>query len=233
VQGAVGSTAASALQTIIDNAGRFSAGIAGTVGGALLLLLSAVGVFLELQTDLKVIWGIRAGPRQGMRSRLKGLLHPGDRALAFLALLGVGLLLVLSVIATTLVAAFAHRLGDMLPAPTLVLHVADFFVFLGIVTLLVALLFKLLPRATTKWRDLWLGALLTAFLFSIGKFAIGVYLGRGSTSSSYGAAAGFVVLILWIYYSAQIFFLGAQFTALRAGRRGKGTDGKTPDHAPA
>jgi membrane protein len=218
VRSTAGSTAASALQTIVENAGRFSVGIVGTVGGALLMLLSAVGVFSELQTGLKVIWGVSGRPRQGTRDQLRGQLHLADRALTFLALLGVGLLVVVSVIATTLVSAFAQRLGDLLPTPTLVLHVADFFVFLGILTLLVALLFKLLTKAAIPWRDLWLGALFTAFLFSVGKSAIGLYLGRSSTSSSYGAAAGFVVLLVWIYYSAQIFFFGAQFTALRAGR---------------
>ena len=212
---AAGSTAASVLKTIIENAGSFKTGVLGTVGGAILLVVSAAGVFSELQTDLNVIWGVRDRPRPGLWSKL----NPLDHLLTFVALLGVGLLLVVSVAATTLVSAFARRLGDLLPVPTLILHVADFVVFLGIVTLLMAFLFKVLPRATVKWRDIWLGALATAFLFGIGKFAIGLYLGRGGTSSSYGAAAGFVVLLMWIYYSAQIFLFGAQFTALWASRR--------------
>ena len=145
----------------------------------------------------------------------------------------MGLLLVVSLAATALVAGFAHELSDVLPAPTLILHIADFFLFLGIVTMLMVFLFKVLPRANTGWRDIWLGALVTAFLFSIGKFAVGMYLGRSGASSSYGAAAGFVVLLLWIYYSAQIFLFGAQFTALRANRHLPGShppaSGKTPD----
>jgi membrane protein len=218
VRDAAGSTAASALQTIIENAGRFSTGILGSVGGVILLVLSAVGVYSELQSDLKVIWKIRDRSRSSLKDHLKGQLRPVDRALTFLALLGTGLLAVVSVVATALVAAFAQKFSGVLPAPSLLLHVADFLVFLGMLTLFVALLFSLLPRTPLTWRHLWLGAFLTAFLFSVGKFAIGLYLGRGNLGSSYGAAGGFVVLLLWIYYSAQIFLLGAEFTALRASR---------------
>ena len=152
------------------------------------------------------------------QGQLKGLVRLADRGLAFLALLGVGLLLLVSVIATTLVSAFAHKLGNLLPAPTLVLHILDFVVFLAVVTMLMALLFEILPRTKVRRRDSWLGAFLTAFLFGIGKFGLGVYLGRAGLGSSYGAAGGFVVLLLWIYYSAQIFLFGAEFTALRAAR---------------
>jgi membrane protein len=218
VRDAAGPTAASALQIIIENAGRFTTGILGSVGGVILLVLSAAGVYSGLQSDLKVIWEIHDPPRSSIKDHIKGQLRPVDRALTFLALLGTGLLAVLSMVATALVAAFAHKFSGVLPSPTLVLHVADFLVFLGVITLFVALLFRLLPRAPLTWRQLWLGAFFTAFLFSVGKFAIGLYLGRGNMGSSYGAAGGFVVLLLWIYYSAQIFLLGAEFTALRASR---------------
>jgi membrane protein len=215
VQTAMGPTAASAVRTIVENAGGLTSGIFGTVGGVLLLVVSAVGVFSELQTGLNVIWGVASRPRPGIVKKL-GLF---DRLLTFLALLGVGLLLLVSIATTTAVSLFAHKLGSRLPAPTLLLHIADFAVFLGLVTVLMAFLFKILPRATVKWADLWLGSLVTAFLFGLGKLALGVYLGRVGTGSSYGAAAGFVVLLLWIYYSAQIFLLGAQFTVVRASRR--------------
>ncbi len=215
VRSAVGPTAGSAVKTVIENAGSFRSGILGTVGGVVLLVASAVGVFSELQTDLNVIWGISDRPRPGIVKKLNLM----DRLLTFLALLGVGLLLLVSLVATTLVSAFGHELGDRLPAPTLVLHAADFVVFLGVVTVLMALLFKVLPRAKIRRSDLWLGAFVTALLFGVGKFAMGVYLGRAGMDSSYGAAAGFVVLLIWIYYSAQIFLIGAQFTAVRASRR--------------
>ena len=222
VRDVAGPTSASALQTILENVGSSTTGILGAIGGTLLLVAGAAGVFSELQTALKVIWGSRDRPQRGLLGRLNLL----DRLLTFGALLGVGLLLVVSLAATTLVAKFAHELSDVLPAPTLILHIADFFLFLGIVTILTVFLFKVLPRVKTGWGDIWLGALVTAFLFSIGKFAVGMYLGRSGASSSYGAAAGFVVLLLWIYYSAQIFLLGAQifllgaqFTALRGSRR--------------
>jgi len=214
VQDMAGSTSASALQTIIRNVGSSTTGIIGTIGGTVLLVVSAAGVFSELQTALNVIWGSRDKPRHGVAGRLNLL----DRLLTFVALLGVGLLLIASLAATTLVAGFAHELDEVLPAPTLLLHIADFLVFLVIVTLLVVFLFKVLGRANVSWGDIWLGAFVTAFLFSIGKLLVGLYLGRAGMSSSYGAAGGFVLLLLWIYYSSQIFLLGAQFTAL-LGRR--------------
>jgi membrane protein len=219
VRTVVGPTAASAVQTIVQNAGHPRAGVAGMIGSLAIMILSAIGVFSELQSALKVIWGVPGRPRHGIKDHLKGRLAPADRALAFLALLGTGLMVVASVTATTFVAAFGHRLKGILPAPTLTLHAADFLVFVVIVTLLVALLFRILPRTTVDRGDLWLGALVTALLLSLGRFLIGVYLGHRSGSSSYGAAAGFVLLLLWIYYAALILLFGAQLTALRSHRR--------------
>lgn len=222
-QNSVGPTAASALRTVIEHASSRGGGILGTALGFVLLLLGAAAVFSELQSDLNVIWDTDDPAAPGiLQNVLQNIIR---RLLTFGVLLGVGLLLLVSVVASAVVSGFAHRLGGSLPYPSVLLQAADFLVFLGIVTLLVAFLFKTLPDASIGWREVWVGALVTAVLFSVGKLAIGLYLGRISTSSSFGAAGAFVVLLVWIYYSAQILLSGAEFTAVltRKARRRKGT----------
>ncbi len=211
---AVGPTAASALKTVIEHASSRESGIIGVIVGGVLLVLGASGAFSELQTDLNVIWDVNE-PRRGILKKVIG------RLFTFVALLGVGLLLVVSLLASALVSILALRLGNSPSEPSVILQIGDFLAFLGIVTLLMAFLFKVLPHAKIRWKDVWVGALVTGFLFSIGKLAIGLYLGKSSTSSSYGAAGAFVVLLIWIYYSAQILFFGAEFTALYATRYGE------------
>jgi membrane protein len=211
----VGPAAAGALRTIIVNGRNHGAGIIGTVVGSVLLVVSATGVFSELQTSLNKVWGVDQA-----RGGLKGTLV--KRLYTFVTLLGVGLILLVSLLASALVAGLGHRVGDSVPAASVLLQIAEFLVFLGIITLLMALIFKLLPDAEIRWKDVWAGAVVTSALFSVGKLLIGLYLGRSSTSSSYGAAASFVVLLIWIYYSAQILLFGAEFTAVYARRRGGG-----------
>jgi len=212
----LGSTASSALQTVIEHASSHGGGVIGAAVGGVLLILGAAAVFSELQTDLNVIWDANKPKAKGIRQAI--VLNITHRLLTFAAVLGVGLLLLISIAASALVSGFARRLGDYLPYPSLILQAAEFLVFLCIVTLLMAFLFKVLPAAQIRWREVWVGAFVTALLFNIGKLGIGLYLGRSSTSSSYGAAGAFVVLLLWVYYSAQIIFLGAEFTAVLAKR---------------
>jgi membrane protein len=217
-QSAVGATAASALKTVIEHASSHGGGIIGVAVGGVLLLLGAATIFSELRADLNVIWQAEQPAQASFLHKLAD--HLLNRLLTFLALLAVGLLVLISVLASALVSGFGHRLSSRLPAASVILQVAEFLVFLAILTMLIAFLFKVLPGVKIHWKQVWIGALITAFLFSIGKLAIGLYLGRSSTSSSYGAAGAFVVLLLWIYYSAQILFVGAEVTVLLAKRAG-------------
>jgi membrane protein len=228
-QSVVGPTAASALKTVIEHASSRGGGILGVAIGAFLVVLAAVGVFLELQTDLNVIWHVQAPTHQGIFQGMARQLT--NRLLTFVALLGVGFMLLLSLLASALVAGFAHRLGNSIADPSIVLQAGESLVFLGIVTLLMAFLFRVIPNAVTPWKAVWTGSFVTALLFAIGKLAVGLYLGRSSTSSSYGAAGAFVVLLLWIYYSAQIFLLGAELTALLACRDGYRSAPEVVEHS--
>ncbi len=224
-ESAVGETATSALRTILNNAEGSRAGIAGLVIGWALMLFGASRTFAELQADLNVIWGAhKHASRRGLAwTIIKRLLTLG-------AILGVGLLLLLSMLVSALIAGWAQRLSESFPAPGLILQVFAFLAFLVVLIPIIALLFKVLPQATVRWRDLWLGSAVTALLFSIGKLGIGLYLGLSATSSSFGAAGAFVVLLLWIYYSALILLFGAEFTWFYAMRRGTG-DGHSPAEA--
>jgi membrane protein len=213
-ESAVGETAASALRTILDNTDSGQAGIAGLVIGWALMFFGASRAFAELQADLNVIWGVG---KQALRRGL--VITIIKRLLTFAAILGVGLLLLLSMLVSALIAGFAERLSENLPAPGLILQVSAFVAFLVVLTPIIAMLFKLLPQTTVRWKDLWLGAAFTAVLFSIGKLGIGLYLGRSASTSAFGAAGAFVVLLLWIYYSALILLLGAELTWFYATRR--------------
>lgn len=224
-QSSVGPTAASALGTIIEHANSHGGGIIGVAIGGILLILGAAAVFAELQSDLNIIWDANEPKAKGFHQTVVQKIT--RRLLTFAALLGIGLLLLISIAASALVSGFGHRLGNWLPYPSLILQAAEFLVFLAIVTLLMAFLFKVLPDVRIRWKEVWLGAFVTALLFSIGKLGIGLYLGRSSTSSSYGAAGAFVILLLWIYYSAQIMLIGAEFTVVLA-RRTRHVINKTP-----
>jgi membrane protein len=217
---AVGETATSALRTILNNAGSSQAGIAGLVIGWALMFFGASRAFAELQADLNIIWGVG---KQALRGGLVGTIV--KRLLTFAAILGVGLLLLVSMLASALIAGFAQKLSENLPAPGLILQVSAFVVFLVVLTPIIAMLFKLLPQTTVRWKDVWLGAAFTALLFSIGKLGIGLYLGHSVSSSAFGAAGAFVVLLLWIYYSALILFLGAELTWFYVARKKKGSPG--------
>lgn len=211
-QTSVGDTAASALKTILDHAGNRRSGIIGVIVGWVLLTIGASGILSELQSDLNVVWKVQKKPKRGIWGTII------NRLLTFLGLLVVGLLLLISLLAGALVSGFAHRLDGVLPAPGIILQVVQFLVFFGIIVLLIAYLFKVLPNTPIRWKDVWLGATITAFMFSVGKLAIGLYLGLSSTSSSFGAAGAFVVLLIWVYYSAQILLTGAVLTQIYAGR---------------
>ncbi len=210
--GLMGGDAARAIEGLIAHASRPASGIVATVLGAVTLLLGASTVLNELQSDLDRIW--RSPPASGGLGRLLR-----TRLLGFALIVVVALLLVGSLAASALVSALAG---------TWAAHLLDAALSAGLLTLGFAMVYKIVPRLRIAWRDVWLGAAVTAALFVVGKMLIGLYLGRAAPGSIFGAAGSLVVLMIWVYYSAQIFLLGAEFTRLYAHERGSRTRIREP-----
>jgi membrane protein len=211
--GLVGPESAEAIQEILRSAWKPKSGIVATVLGAAALLLAASGVFGELQDSLNVLWKVRKRPGRGILGTLK------DRFLSFTMVVGIGFLLLVSLVVT----AMLEALGGALSAwggGGLVVRAVNLVISFGVITLLFAAMFEVLPDAETRWKDALVGGAVTALLFTVGKFLIGLYLGKSSVGSAYGAAGSFVIFLLWVNYSAQIVFLGAEFTRAYAGLRG-------------
>jgi membrane protein len=206
ISGLVGREGAEIIQTVVENARKPSASILATVIGLVTLLLGAAGVFGELQDALNTIWDVPPRPRRGIFSLLR------DRFASFAMVAGTGFLLLVSLIASAGVAALGTRMGSWLPIPAFVLEGVNFGVSLVVITVLFAMIYRLLPETRVEWRDVWVGALITSLFFAAGKFLIGLYLGRSTIASAYGAAGSLVVILLWVYYSAQIMLFGAAFT---------------------
>jgi membrane protein len=210
----VGSEGGEAIEDMINSAKRPGSGAVATVLSISTLLFGASGVFGQLQDALNTIWEVKSKPGRGILGFLQ------DRFLSFAAVLGVAFLLLVSLLLTTALAA-AGLSSDALPeALRWLAQFVDFAVSFVVITVLFAMIFKLLPDVTMAWSDVWLGAAVTTALFSVGKFAIGMYLGNSSMASSYGVAGSFVVLLVWTYYSAQILFLGAELTQVYANSYG-------------
>jgi membrane protein len=212
LSGIVGPVAAEAIQELLKAAKEPATGLFATVVGLVTLLVGATTVLVELQDDLDYIW--KAPARSGVVTMLRA------RLLSFLIILAIGFVLLVTQLLSGAVTAFGDYLTPYFPDVALrLLKVANFLFSLAIVTVLFAILYKWLPNVRIAWRDVWFGALATAVLFSIGRIAIGFYLGRSAIASAYGAAGTLVALLLWLYYSAQIFLLGAEFTAVHARQR--------------
>ncbi|MBV9346092.1 MAG: YihY/virulence factor BrkB family protein [Gammaproteobacteria bacterium] len=210
VQGLMGADGAQAVQSVIAHAQSPSGGALASAIGLVTLLFGASGVFGELQSALNKIWEAKPPTGSGWWYMVR------TRLFSFGMVLGIGFLLLVSLLLSAGLAALSGYLGDVLPLPKVLLSVLNFVVsFLGI-SFLFALIFKYVPDAPVRWRDVWLGAVVTALLFTIGKALIGLYLGRAAVGSAYGAAGSLIVVIVWVYYSAMIFFFGAEFTHVRA-----------------
>jgi len=210
----VGAQAAKGVEAIVANARAPAAGFVSTTIGVVVLLLGASGVFGELQASLNAIWGVEPKPDRGIRGVVK------DRFLSFTMVLGVAFLLLVSLVVSAALSAAGAFLAHSLPAGELVWQVLNFAISIAIVMVLFGLIFKVVPDVAIEWRDVWPGALVTALLFAVGKYFLGLYLGRSALSSSYGAAGSLVALAVWVYYAAQILFVGAEFTRAQATRRG-------------
>jgi membrane protein len=214
IQGLVGEESAKAIQSMIEEARKPAAGIIATVVALVLLFLGATGVFAQLQEALNIIWRVEAKPEQGMWKILK------DRFISLLAVLGTGFLLLISLVISAALSAIGTTLEQFLPVPGFLLQLINFLVSFAIVTLLFAMIYKLLPDRSIQWSDVWIGAIITSLLFTIGKFVIGVYLGKSDVGIAYGAAGSLVVMLMWVYYASQIFLFGAEFTAVYTHARG-------------
>jgi membrane protein len=206
VQGMIGPEGAKAVTAMLANAQRPTTGVLGTLVGILSLLFGASGVFTELRSALNLIWGVK--PEQ--TSGVLGLVR--ERFFSFGMVLSIGFLLLVSLVVSTVLAAIGKFFGGLLPIPSAVLAVFNFLISYIGVTVLFGLIFRFVPEAKVRWRNVWPGALVTAMFFTIGKTLIGLYLGKASVGSPYGAAGSVIVVIVWVYYSAQIFFFGAEFT---------------------
>ena len=183
--------------------------LGGTIGFAL-ALFGASGVFGQLQAALNTIWGVKAKPGRSIWRFVR------SRFLSFALIAGIGFLLLVSLVIETGIKALSHYLQSVLPGALTVIVPVYLTFDLVIVTAVFTMIFKILPNATTRWRDVWIGAVLTAILFLIGKWALGIYLGSGTAASAYGAASSLITLLLWIYYSSQILLFGAEFIQVYA-----------------
>ncbi|MDQ3005995.1 MAG: YihY/virulence factor BrkB family protein [Chloroflexota bacterium] len=218
IQGLVGEEGAIFVADMISGASNSAEGIVATIIGIVTLLFGALGVFNELHNSLNIIWEIKEEKTEGFLQAVKKAIF--DRFLSFSMVLGIGFLLLVSLVITAGLSATQELLGNTFPIPEFFLQLLNLIISIGVITLLFALIYKYLPDAEIPWRYVWMGAFVTAILFSLGKLAIGLYLGNSAIASSFGAAGSLVLLLVWIYYSAQILFFGAEFTQVYANTYG-------------
>jgi membrane protein len=202
----VGNEAGGAIESIAANAKEPSSGILSTIFGVAVLLFGASGVFGELQSALNTIWDVEPKPNQGIRGFLR------HRFFSFAMVVSLGFLLLVSLVVNAGLAAAGKFFEQYLPGGEILWQVVNFAVALAVTALLFALIFKVVPDVILRWRDALIGGLFTAVLFAIGRFALAMYIGKSGTTSSFGVAGSLVALVLWVYYSSQILFLGAEFT---------------------
>jgi len=203
------------VQGIAQKASQPNKGVLATSIGILLALFGASGVFGQLQDALNTIWGVKTKPGVGIIGFIR------SRFLSFAMVAGVCFLLLVSLVLESLLKSFSHYVQVMLPGGIVIALVVYSTFDLAVVVLLFASIFKFLPDVKIQWRDVWIGALMTAIFFAIGKWALGLYLGSGTAASAYGAASSLITLLLWIYYSSQILLFGAEFTQVYAARAGR------------
>jgi membrane protein len=216
LNGLLGEQSARAVMDMMQHANRDSGGVAGTIFGVALLLFGAGGVVGQLQSSLNTMWGVETKTQSGLWRIVRA------RFVSYAMLLAIGFLLLVSLAVTTAISAFSEYLSSMLPAVKVVWPAVDILISFGFVTVLFALIYKFLPDVRIEWRDVWVGAALTAFFFSVGKFLIGLYLGKSTVTASYGTAGSLVTVLLWVYYSSLIFFFGAEVTRVYATQYGRG-----------
>ena len=206
------------VQGMIESASQTKTGLVATFIGAVTLLFGALGVFGELQNSLNTIWEVKPKPAKGWLDGLRRFVI--KRLLSFTMVLGIGFLLLASLIISAALSALGEYIGTRWPLADFWLGLINFIISFFVITMLFAMIFKFLPEIKIAWKDVWLGAAVTSALFSLGKFLIGLYLGRSEVGNTFGAAGSLAILLIWIYYSAQILFFGAEFTQVYASRYG-------------
>ena len=214
VEDLIGFAGAQAVQAAIESARTGGGSLLATGLGAATLVFGLWGVFGELQDALNTIWGVTTRPGHGLMGAIR------ERFWSFPMVVGLGFLLLVSLAASAGLVAFGKLFARLLPFPVAMLETATAVLSFVIITFMFALIYKLLPEVNVPWRSVWIGAAVTALLFTAGKSLIGLYLGRSSAASVYGAAGSLIVILLWVYYSAQIVFLGAEFTKVYSRRVG-------------
>lgn len=219
IQDLVGSDGAQAIQTVIANAYKPKSGIVATALGLITLFFGASGVFVELRDSLNIIWDVPPHPEAGIWDTIR------ERFLSFGLVLAIGFVLLVSLVVSAGIAAAGTFVGGLMPVPSWVLQTINSLLSLGIFTVLFAVIYRWLPDTHITWRDTFMGAAFTSVLFTIGKLGIGVYLGEAGVASTYGAAGSLVLVLVWVYYSAQVFFFGAEFTHVFALQEGSHSPG--------
>lgn len=212
ISGLVGAKGAEAIQTVIANSRSKESGWLATLIGAGVLFFAATAVFAQLQDSLNIIWKVKA-PSSGILGAIK------TRFLSFAMIVCIGFLLLISLIISAVLSAFGEYVGGRLPE--IMMQLVHLVVSFAVTTLLFALIYKVLPDINLRWKNVWVGAVMTALLFSIGKLLIGLYIGHSAFGSTYGAAGSLMVVLMWIYYSALILFFGAEVTQVYTQYRGQ------------
>ena len=210
IKGLLGADSAQAIQSMIQQARKSETDTTATSFGLIVIVVLSTGVFVELQDALNLIWRIPPPETTSFWRILKG------RVFSLCLVIGIGFLMIVSLTLSAAVAALGRFFTTLLPGPEFLMHLVSAAVSLVIFTALFGMMFKILPDAHIAWRDVWIGALVTAVLFTIGKIGIGLYLGKTGIASTYGAAAALAVILLWVYYSALILFFGAEYTYISA-----------------
>ncbi len=207
VQGLLGQEGAQTVQSMLESAWRSSPSLVVMLGGIITFFLGATGAFLELQGALNSIWRATA---KSSGSLLRDLILP--RLMSFGLVMGFAFILLTALLISAALEALSSYIGAQFPGASVLWHILDLAISFGVITVLFALMYKLMPDALVAWRSAWVGGLATAALFTAGKSLIGLYLGASSMTSTYGAAGSVIVILVWVYYSAQIVLFGAEFT---------------------
>lgn len=214
-QSLVGQEGAKTIQTAIENTNKSQGGgVIASIVSAVTLIFGASGVFTQLQGALNTVWEVEAKPGKGIWGFLR------QRFLSFGMIFGICFVLMVSLVVSAGLAGFSAYLNRLAPGLGPIGQILNLAVSFGVFTSLFAMIYRFLPDVKIAWGDVWIGSAITALLFAIGKFALGVYIGNGSVGSTYGAAGSVIVLLVWVYYSAQILFFGAEFTQVYAKKYG-------------
>jgi membrane protein len=219
IGGLIGRDGANAIQAMIQSVYHPAKSAIASTMGVLLLLIGASGVLCEMQDALNTIWHVNESSEEGIWETVKA------RFFGIGMVLGIGFLLLVSLLLSAVLSALAKYLQWMLSIPAAFLHACDFLFSLLFITALFATIFKFVPKVKIAWRDVWTGAALTSLLFTLGKFLIGFYIGKSVSASTYGAAASLVIVVAWIYYSALLLYFGAEFTRVCTNRFGSRLNG--------